>query len=221
MGWIGGLISWWKCKLRLLVLKFSRRTTKVAHILVIYANSCSRDSNLPSLIYGQRMNFFSKGWNYVPKCSLRELMIVEQHNLGHFGMSKTPEFLQQDYFWLGMIKDVERHVQRCQVCQKGKVTTSNAGLYLTLPMPNKPWECISTDFVLGLSPTQWKNDSIMVVVDRFSKMAHFIPCKKTLDASKVVVLFFKEVYKVAYPSLLFKTKNAKFHAHFSELVGTR
>ena len=43
-------------------------------------------------------------------------MIVEQHNLGHFVMSKAPEFLQQDYFWPGMIKDVERHVQRCQVC---------------------------------------------------------------------------------------------------------
>ena len=149
MGWIGGLISWWKCKLRSLVLKFSRRTTKVAHILVIYANSCSRDSSLPSLIYGQRMNFFSKGWNYVPKCSLRELMIVEQHNLGHFSKSKTLEFLKQDYLWPGMTKDVERHVQRCQVCQKGKGTTTNAGLYLPLPVTNKPWEYISMDFFLA------------------------------------------------------------------------
>ena len=65
-------------------------------------------------------------------------MIVEQHNLGNFGKSKTLEFLKQDYFWLGMTKDVERHVQRCQVCQKGKGTTTNSGLYLPLPMPNKP-----------------------------------------------------------------------------------
>ena len=74
----------------------------------------------------------------LPKCSLRELMIVEKHNLGHFGKSKTLEFLKQDYFWPGMTKDVERHVQRCQVCQKGKGTTTNAGLYLPLLVPNKP-----------------------------------------------------------------------------------
>ena len=80
-------------------------------------------------------------------------MIVGQHNLGHFGKSKTLESLKQDYFWLGMTKDVERHVQRCHVCQKGKGTTPNAGLYLPLPVPNKPWEYISMNFVLGLPPT--------------------------------------------------------------------
>ena len=90
----------------------------------------------------------------VPKCSLRELMIVEQHNLGHFGKPKTLEFLKQDYFWSRMTKDVERHVQRCQVCQKRKGTATNASLYLPLPVPNKPWEYISMDFVLGLPPTQ-------------------------------------------------------------------
>ena len=72
----------------------------------------------------------------VPKCSLKELMIVKQHNLGHFGKPKTLEFLKQDYFCPRMTKDVERHVQRCQVCQKGKGTTTNVGLYLPLLVPN-------------------------------------------------------------------------------------
>jgi hypothetical protein len=109
----------------------------------------------------------------VPKFSLREKVLVEQHNLGHFGKDKNLELLQSDFFWLGMTRDVERHVQRCHACQKGKGTATNAGLHLPLPVPTRPWMYISMDFVLGLPPTQRNNDSIMVVDDRFSKMAHF------------------------------------------------
>ena len=66
-----------------------------------------------------------------------------------------------------MRKEVERFVERCHICQVSKGTATNAGLYMPLPVPSKPWVDISMDFILGLLRTQRGNDSIFVVVVDF------------------------------------------------------
>lgn len=115
----------------------------------------------------------------IPEGSLRLQLIRELHGEGHIGRDRTLKLVSSSYFWPTLRRDVERFITRCGICQASKGKTTNPGLCLPLPISTQPWTDISMDFVLELPRTQRGNDSIFVVVDRFSKMVHFIPCKKT------------------------------------------
>ena len=113
----------------------------------------------------------------IPRSSMRENLIKEKHSgvlARHFGQDKIFALVARFYYWPQLQHDVKKFVQSHKVCQMEKGVRQNIGLYQPLPIPEKPWEDVSMDFILGLPRTQHGHDIAFVVVKIFSKMAHFI-----------------------------------------------
>jgi hypothetical protein len=88
--------------------------------------------------------------------------------------------VRSQFFWSRMKKDVVDYIARCMECQKVKAENRHrAGLLQPLPIPKKKWEVITIDFITKLPRKERKHDSIMVVVDKLTKVAHFVPVKTT------------------------------------------
>jgi hypothetical protein len=87
---------------------------------------------------------------------MRDNLLKEKHSGGldgHFGHEKTYAQLSSLYYWPGMKVDVNKFVDRCKFCQHAKGKRQNIGLYQPLPIPERPLDAISMDFVLGLPRT--------------------------------------------------------------------
>jgi hypothetical protein len=135
----------------------------------------------------------------VPESSVHLLLLQESHAgslMGHFGHEKMLLMLVDQFYWPRMRHDVDTFVKCCITCNKSKSKLKPHGLYTPLPPLTTPWEDISMDFVLGLPRTKSGHDSIVVVVGRFSKMAHFIACHKSNDASHIANLFFRDIVRL-------------------------
>ena len=122
------------------------------------------------------------------------------------------------FFWPKMKRYVERACSRCITCRKAKSRVL-PHVYTPLPVPSAPWVDISVDFVLGFPRSRKGRDSIFVVVDRFSKMAHFISCHKTDDATHIANLFFREIVRLhGVRRSIMSDRDVKFLSYFWKVL---
>jgi hypothetical protein len=130
----------------------------------------------------------------VPKIdSLRETILKEAQDSDysiHPGSTKMYQDLKQKYWWYGLKRDVDAHMAVCDVCQRVKAEHQRpAGLLHLLKVLEWKWEEIGMDFITGFPRTLKGYDSIWVIVDRLTKVAHFIPVKTTYKGSQLAELY--------------------------------
>lgn len=93
---------------------------------------------------------------------------------GHCGQHATYQRIKKLFCWTGLKQDVENFVGQCQICQQAKHLNSHPqGLLQPLPIPAGAWQNISLDFIEGLPKSE--GYTVIIVVDRFTKYAHFLP----------------------------------------------
>ena len=130
---------------------------------------------------------------YVPKNNrLRVEIIRLYHNIpmeGHRGQWKIVELVIRNFWWLETTKEIKRYIKEYNSCQRNKNYTKQlAGKLMPNSIPNKPQTYISVDFITKL-PLAQGYDSILVVVDRLTKIVHFILTMERTSAKELARLF--------------------------------
>lgn len=115
---------------------------------------------------------------------------------GHSGFHATYNRIKRLFAWRGMKIQVKQTVRNCMVCQQVKTERiSPVGLLQPLPIPKRRWAVVSMDFIEGL-PRSGGYDTVLVVVDKFSRYAHFLPLTHPFTALQVAQKFMKEIYRL-------------------------
>nr|CAH66282.1 OSIGBa0116O04.4 [Oryza sativa] len=161
---------------------------------------------------------------------LKDTIMKEAHETLysiHPGSTKMYQDLKQQFWWASMRREIAEYVALCDVCQRVKAEHQKpAGLLQPLKIPEWKWEEIGMDFITGLPRTSAGHDSIWVVVDRLTKVAHFIPVKTTYTGHKLAELYMARVVCLhGIPKKIVSDRGSQFTSKFwqklqSEL-GTR
>jgi hypothetical protein len=157
---------------------------------------------------------YRKGLLWVPE-NARKVILHTEHDsrvAGHFGQDKMIELIRRNFWWPKMDQQIIEYVRSCLECQKDKVTCHKPyGLLSPLELPYALWTSIAMDFITDL-PLSEDCDQLWVIMDRFTKMAHFIPLKKDQKtAEHRVKIFAKEIWRFhGIPTDIISDRNSRF-----------
>ncbi|WVZ50617.1 hypothetical protein U9M48_001856, partial [Paspalum notatum var. saurae] len=158
----------------------------------------------------------------VPKdMELRKKILEEAHNsvlAMHPGSNKMYQDLKQRFWWTRMKREIAKYVSECHVCKRVKADhLKPAGMLHPLNIPAWKWEDIHMDFVVGLPRTQKGYDSIWVIIDRFTKSAHFIPVKTSYTAATYAELYIARIVSLhGVPVTITSDRGSVFVSRFWE-----
>ena len=164
-----------------------------------------------------------------PTSSLIPKILADCHSSsigGHFGFHKTLSCIKHSFVWPSMRRMVKEFLQQCDVCQRFKTDCMKpAGLLQPLPIPHQMWTDVSMDFIEGL-PSSNGYTTIMVVVDRLTKYAHFIALKHPFTAVTVAKAFVANVVRLhGIPTSIVSDRDKVFLSSFwqtlFQLQGTK
>ena len=161
---------------------------------------------------------------FVPEADdlhLRVLRFKHDHPLsGHYGQSRTLDLIRCEYTWPGVRTYVKDYVKSCTACARAKTPCHRPyGMLKQLPIPERPWNSISMDFIEQL-PVSSGFTAILVVVDRLSKQALFIPTHDTITSPELAQLFLLHVFsKHGVPAHVTSDHGTEFVAHFFRSLG--
>ncbi|WVZ48725.1 hypothetical protein U9M48_000144, partial [Paspalum notatum var. saurae] len=162
----------------------------------------------------------------VPKdMELRKKILDEAHTsilTMHSGSNKMYQDLKQKFWWTRMKREIAKYVSKCHVCKQVKADhLKPAGMLQPLNIPAWKWEDIHMDFVVGLPRTQKGYDSIWVIVDRFTKSAHFIPVKTSYTAATYAELYISRIVSLhGVPVSITSDRGSVFVSRFWEQLQT-
>lgn len=154
---------------------------------------------------------------YVPESRRNQLLALYHDSTfaGHKGNKPTLELITRNYWFPKASTFIKSWVASCEQCLRSKTQRRKPyGLLHPLPIATLPWTSISMDFVVKL-PISEGHDSVLVVVDRMTKMAHFIPCTESLDAPGLVNLVRRNIFRLhGLPTDIISDRGATFVSKF-------
>ena len=155
----------------------------------------------------------------LPDIPYRKKVIHENHDLaiaGHPGFIQTYAKIARLYYWPGMSADIRRHTKECDSCQRTKPSTQKpSGELQPLPIPARPWQSIGMDYLGPLPVSMNGHDMVLIVVDRLTKMAHFIPTTSNVTSKQTAELFLQYVFRYhGLPENIVSDRDPKFTSRF-------